>query len=157
MGTTSDDRVLGSRFRPRLALVVSDVAALTLSILLALHLFNKLGTGTKAQAIWANVVLILPLLAVVVLSFGLNNLYTKAPDHMAKSSFTEFRDIVFGLGFAGCSVLGIEYFFGSLRGEATLDEPIMIFAALLFAAVAIPAFRAVSRAAVRDWNRARPR
>jgi hypothetical protein len=157
MGTLTDDRVLSGRFGPRLALVVSDVAALTLCILGALHLFNKQGTGTQVQAIWANGVLILPLVAVAVLSFALNNLYAKAPDHMLGSSFSEWRDVVFSLGFAGCAVLGIDYFFGSLRNEATLDEPITIFVALLFAAVAIPAFRAVSRAAVRDWNRERPR
>ena len=90
MGTLTDDRVLSRRFGPRLGLVVSDVAALTLSILLALHLFNKQGTGTRDQAIWADGVLILPLLALVVLSFALNNLYAKAPDHMQNSSFTEF-------------------------------------------------------------------
>ncbi len=157
MGTLTDDRVLSGRFGPRLALVVSDVAALTLSILLALHLFNKQGTGTKDQAIWATGVLILPMLAVVLLSFALNNLYARAPDHMLNNSFSELRDVVFGLGFAGCAVLGIDYFFGSLQNEAMLDEPITIFVALLFAAVAIPAFRAVSRAVVRGWNRERPR
>ena len=59
------------------------------------------------------------------------------------------HDIIYGLGIAGCAVLGVDHLFGSLRGKATLDEPITIVVALLFAAVAIPAMRAISRAALR--------
>jgi exopolysaccharide biosynthesis polyprenyl glycosylphosphotransferase len=138
-----------ARFGPRLALVASDLIALTLCLSGALLLTHQKGTSSSQhQALLANVVLSLPLLVVVVLSFALNNLYAKAPGQVLRNSFTELHDIIYGLGIAGCAVLGLDHLFPTFRSEATLDDVTIVFA-LLFAAVAIPALRAISRAALR--------
>jgi len=73
-------------------------------------------------AVLANVVLSLPLLIVVVVALALNNLYSKAPGQVLKSSFTELRDIVYGLGISGCVVLGIDQLFGPFERQATMKR-----------------------------------
>jgi exopolysaccharide biosynthesis polyprenyl glycosylphosphotransferase len=138
-----------ARFGPRLALVASDLAALTLCLSGALYFVHQKSPSPRWDSVlFANVVLSLPLLAVVGISFALNNLYAKAPGQVLKSSFSELHDIIYGLGIAGCAVLGFDHLFGSLQREATL-QPLTIVIALLFASVAIPVLRAVSRAALR--------
>ena len=134
--------------RPRLALLASDLVALTLCLSAALYLVHQPTSASVDSALLANIVLSLPLLIVVVIALGLNNLYSKAPGQVLKSSFTELHDIVYGLGIAGCAVLGIDHLFGSFERRATL-EPVTIVVALLLAVVAIPAGRAVSRAVLR--------
>ena len=99
-------------------------------------------------ALLANIVLTLPLFAGVVIALALNNLYSKSPGQVLKSSFNELHDIVYGLGIAGCCVLGVGRFFGSLERQATL-EPVTIVIALLFAVAFIPTGRAASRAILR--------
>ena len=122
-------KALMVRQRSRLVLVVSDVAALTLCLSGALLLFNKQGTGTKDQAIWANVVLTLPLLVVVVVCFALDKLYTSHPPSALKGpsaspvrsasplgvltlltadSLVILPYIVYGLVIGGFAVLGID-------------------------------------------------
>jgi exopolysaccharide biosynthesis polyprenyl glycosylphosphotransferase len=135
-------------FRPGLALVASDVVALSLCLSAALYLVHQPGNGSVDSALLANVVLSLPLLAVVVVALALNNLYSKAPGQVLKSSFTELHDIVYGLGIAGCVVLGIDHLFGSLERQATL-EPVTIVVALLLAVAVVPTGRTVSRAVLR--------
>jgi exopolysaccharide biosynthesis polyprenyl glycosylphosphotransferase len=137
-----------ARFRQRLALVASDVVSLTLCLFGALYLVHQLGTGSVDSTLLANVALSLPVLAVVVLAFSLNNLYSKSPGQVLKSSFTELHDIIYGLGIAGCVVLGIDHLFGSLQRQATL-EPVTIVVALLLAVAVIPTGRALSRAVLR--------
>jgi exopolysaccharide biosynthesis polyprenyl glycosylphosphotransferase len=100
------------------------------------------------SALFANIALSLPLLIVVVAAFALNNLYSKAPGQLLKSSFTELHDIVYGLGIAGCVVLGIDHLLGSLERQATL-EPVTIVVALLLAVILVPIGRIVSRAVLR--------
>ncbi|MGO9150342.1 MAG: sugar transferase, partial [Acidimicrobiales bacterium] len=135
-------------FRPRLALVASDVVALTLCLSAALYLVHQPTSASVDSALVANVVLSLPLLIVVVVALALNNLYSKAPGQVLKSSFTELHDIVYGLGISGCVVLGIDHLFGSLERQATL-EPVTIVVALLLAVVVVPTGRALSRAVLR--------
>jgi exopolysaccharide biosynthesis polyprenyl glycosylphosphotransferase len=137
-----------ARFRPRLALVASDVVALTLCLSAALYLVHQPGNGSVDAAVLANVVLSLPLLIVVVVALALNNLYSKAPGQVLKSSFTELRDIVYGLGISGCVVLGIDQLFGPFERQATM-KPVTIVVALLLAVAAIPTGRALSRAVLR--------
>jgi exopolysaccharide biosynthesis polyprenyl glycosylphosphotransferase len=124
------------------------LVGLTLCLSAALYLIHQPGGGSVDAAVLANVVLSLPLLIVVVVALALNNLYSKAPGQVLKSSFTEMRDIVYGLGIAGCVVLGIDHLFGSLERQATL-EPVTIVVALLFAVAVVPTGRAVSRAVLR--------
>jgi len=135
------------RFRPRLALVASDTVAMTLCFSAALYLVHQPSDASVNSALLANVVLSLPLLAVVVIALALNNLYSKSPGQMLKSSFTELHDIVYGLGIAGCVVLGIDHLFGSLERQATL-EPVTIVVALLLAVAVIPTGRVMTRAAL---------
>ncbi|MGP8064535.1 MAG: nucleoside-diphosphate sugar epimerase/dehydratase, partial [Acidimicrobiales bacterium] len=135
-------------FRPRLALVASDAVALTLCFSAALRLVHQPGSSSVDSALLANVVLSLPLLGVVVVAFALNNLYSKKPGQVLKSSFTELHDIVYGLGISGCVVLGIDQLFGSLERQATM-KPVTIVVALLLAVAAIPTGRTVSRAVLR--------
>jgi exopolysaccharide biosynthesis polyprenyl glycosylphosphotransferase len=137
-----------ARLGPRLTLVGSDVVSLTLCLFAAGYLVHQPGGGTARSILLANVALSLPLIAVLVISFSLNNLYTRSPGTVLKSSFTELHDIVYGLGIAGCAVLGIDHLFGSLERRATL-EPVTIVVALLLAAAVIPAGRAISRATLR--------
>ncbi len=151
----------------RIVIVVSDVAALTLCLSGALLLFNKEGSGTKSQAIWANVVLSLPLLVVVVVCFALNRSYANPRDRALKGpgaspvraasplgvltlltadSLIRLPYIMCDLGIGGCAVLVIDHLFGSLRGEATL-EPLTLVVALLLAIVIVPTVRVVTRGA----------
>ncbi|MGO9880755.1 MAG: sugar transferase [Acidimicrobiales bacterium] len=136
------------RFRPQLALVASDVVGLAICLCLALYLVHQPGTGSVSSILVANVVLSLPLFVAVVTALALNNLYSKSPGQVLKSSFNELHDIVYGLGIAGCCVLGIDHLFGSLERQATL-EPVTIVIALLIAVAAIPTGRAASRRALR--------
>lgn len=135
-------------FRPRLALVASDAVALTLCFSVALQIVHQPRNGSVGSALFANIALSLPLLIVVVAAFALNNLYSKAPGQLLKSSFTELHDIVYGLGIAGCVVLGIDHLLGSLERQATL-EPVTIVVALLLAVILVPIGRIVSRAVLR--------
>ena len=135
-------------FRSRLALVASDMVALTLCLFAALYLVHQPGNDSPDSALLADVVLSLSLIAIVVVSFSFNSLYSKLPGQVLKSSFTELHDIVYSLGVAGCVILGIGHLFGSLQRQATL-EPVTIVIALLFAVVVIPTGRAVSRAVLR--------
>ena len=136
------------RFRPRLALVASDVVALAFCLAAALYLVHQAGSASVDAALLANIVLTLPLFAGVVIALALNNLYSKSPGQVLKSSFNELHDIVYGLGIAGCCVLGVDHLFGSLERQATL-EPVTIVIALLFAVAFIPTGRAASRAILR--------
>jgi len=78
-----------ARFGPRLALVASDLAALTLCLSGALYFVHQKSPSPRWDSVlFANVVLSLPLLAVVGISFALNNLYAKAPGQVLKSSFS---------------------------------------------------------------------
>ena len=104
------------------------------------------------SALLANVVLCLPLLGVVVIALALNNLYSKAPGQVLKSSFTELHDIVYGLGIVGCAVLGIDHLFGSFQRQATL-EPVTIVVALLSQS---PPFRLGAPSVVRCCVPSRP-
>jgi hypothetical protein len=63
-------------------------------------------------------------------------------------SFGEVRGVLCGLGMAGCAVLATDHLFGSLQRQATLT-PGTIVAAVLAAAVCVPALRAVTRGALR--------
>ena len=88
-----------AHFGPRLALVASDLAALTLCLSGALYLVHQKSPSTSWDSVLlANIVLSLPLLVVVGVSFALNNLYAKAPGQVLKSSFSELHDIIYGLG-----------------------------------------------------------
>jgi exopolysaccharide biosynthesis polyprenyl glycosylphosphotransferase len=137
------------RFRPRLALMISDVFALALGLAAALYLVHQPGDSSVDAAFVANIVLSLPLFAGVVVALALNNLYSKSPGQVLKSSFNELHDIVYGLGIAGCCVLGVDHLFGSLERQATL-EPVTIVIALLLAVVLIPTGRGASRAILRS-------
>jgi exopolysaccharide biosynthesis polyprenyl glycosylphosphotransferase len=137
-----------ARFRLQLALVASDLVALTLCLSAALYLIHQAGNGSVRSALLADAVLSLPLFVVVVIALALNNLYSKSPGQVLKSSFTELHDVIYGLGIAGCVALGIDHLFGSLERQATL-EPVTIVVALLLAAAVIPAGRALTRAGLR--------
>ena len=117
--------------------MASDVVGLAICLCLALYLVHQPGTGSVSSILVANVVLSLPLFVAVVTALALNNLYSKSPGQVLKSSFNELHDIVYGLGIAGCCVLGIDHLFGSLERQATL-EPVTIVIALLFAVAAHP-------------------
>jgi len=137
------------RFTPPVALAASDLATLTLCLAIAKYFVHQPpGKGSLSVA-FANVVLSLPMLVVVVVSFALNNLYAKSPGQAMNSSFSELHDIVYGLGIAGCAALGIDHLlFGSLQQRATLDSSTIVIA-LLMAAVAVPTGRAATRIALR--------
>ena len=88
------------------------MAALTLCLSGALYFVHQKSPSPRWDSVlFANVVLSLPLLAVVGISFALNNLYAKAPGQVLKSSFSELHDIIYGLGIAGFLIgLGFEPF-----------------------------------------------
>jgi len=136
------------RFGSRLLLVGTDLVALALCLAAALYFVRQPGHGGPGSVWRANILLSLPLLVVVMASFFFNNLYAKAPDQLLKNSFSELHDVIYGLGIAGCAVLGIDHLFGALQRQASL-QPVTILIALLLAAVVIPAGRAASRAGLR--------
>ncbi len=127
-----------------MALVFSDVLALAISVSVALNLVHQAGRGTHHDKIVANLMLTLPLYLAVIVSLSVNGLYPKSAGRVLRSSFTEMHDVVYGLGIAGCVVLGIDHLMGFYEKRATL-EPVTIVVALLIAAVLIPTARVISR------------
>ena len=137
-----------ARFVPRLTLVVSDLVALSLCLLGALYLVRQPGAGAGASVWFANIVLSLPLFAAVLAFFSFSNLYAKSTSQVLRSSFAELREIIYGLGIAGCAALSIDHFFGSLQRRASVEQMTLVLA-LLLSAVVIPFGRGLSRAALR--------
>ena len=131
---------------PRIAVVFTDLLALAACEFMALYIVQQPGAGPNR--LLANVFLSIPLFIVVVISLSINNGYATSPGQVLKNSFTEFHDIVYALGVAGCVVLGIDHLFGSLEKQATL-EPVTIVVALLLAAAVIPVARGLSRVLLR--------
>lgn len=144
----SASEALDRRLGPRLALIGSDVLALVACEVAALFVVHQLGAEAIRSALLANVLLSIPLFFAALIAFLANGLYSKRPGQVLKNSFTEFRDIVYALGIAGVAALGIDHLAGSLEKQATL-EPATIVVTLLFAAILIPAGRALTRRVLR--------